>query len=210
MTRFGGLCRCALFCLLATGSSLQQAHAAWSHHRTAEVANRERHTHAQPLVIKDGVLTVDGLAVRSRVNVVVPAFRYLYIAIPGRGTAVISDRAFSGATEERNAFRGTSLTLVAGDTHLQLSSARRLRSAHAAWFRFGRAVSPGLRAPDMAFGSDALVPATWPQQTLPGVRLRRASFRTGRFRMSRIGRLCRPSPHGRERCALIHEVVYRR
>ena len=39
-----------------------------------------------PLRVQNGILTVDGLTVRTAINLQVPNFHYLYVYVPGSGT----------------------------------------------------------------------------------------------------------------------------
>jgi hypothetical protein len=75
--------------------------------------------------------------------------------------------------------------------------------------RFDRGAGPGTRVPAVSFGDAALVPAVWPgrEPDARTLRTRRMKVRAGRA--LRSAKLCRPSPHGREVCATVHEVAYK-
>ncbi len=163
---------------------------------------------AHPLKVQSGVLTVDGLTVKTAVDLQISRFHYLYIYVPGSGTAVISERPFAGAREQKAAFHGNTLTVLAGDRRLQLTASNRLRGTHAAFVRFDHGMGPGTRVPAVSFGDGAMVPAIWPDDELAsrGPHLR---VKVKGRRAMRSGKLCRPSPHGREICATVREVVYK-
>ncbi len=163
---------------------------------------------SHPLRVQSGVLTVDGLTVKTAVDLQISRFHYLYIYVPGSGTAVISEQPFAGAREQKAAFRGNTLTVFAGDRRLQLTAAKRLRGTRSAFVRFDRGIGPGTRVPAVSFGDAAMVPAIWPDEEMisrgPHIRLKVKGRRA-----LRTGKLCRPSPHGREVCATVREVVYK-
>ncbi len=163
---------------------------------------------AHPLRVDSGVLTVDGLTVRTGVELRVANLHYLYVGLPGVGTAVVAERTFAGATEERNAFHGNALTVMAGGSRVQLTAANRLRGAHTAYVRFERGVGPRGGRPEIRFGDAALVPAVW-GGALPEEHFASRRIRVRGSRQLRTAKLCRPSRKGKEACALIREVVFK-
>ena len=160
------------------------------------------------LRVSSGVLTVDGLTVKSGLELRIANLRYLYIGLPGVGTAIIADRPFEGAVEERSAFRGNALTVMAGDRRLQLTAGNRMRGTHSAYVQFQRGTGPANGRPAVSYGDAALVPATWggllPEERVPAHRVKVRGRRA-----IRTAKLCRPSRNGREMCATIREVVYK-
>lgn len=170
------------------------------------VGHGGRLSKAHPIAIQRGVLTVDGLTVKTGLSLRVPAWRYMYVYLPGSGTALIAERPFAGAREERGAFRGKTLTVNAGGTRLQLTASNKMRGSRSAYVRFDRGLVDGVREPMVGFGDAALAPAVWSPdggQLWNGKRRVRVSGRR-----LRTAKLCRPSAHGREMCATIREVVY--
>ena len=163
---------------------------------------------SHPLRVDNGVLTVDGLTVKTGMDLRIANLRYMYIGLPGEGTAVVAERPFVGAHQERAALRGNTLTVMAGGSRVQLTAANRLRGTHAAYVRFERGAGPAGGRPEMGFGDAGMVPAVWggalPEERVP---VRRVKVR--RSRALRTAKLCRPSRKGREMCATIREVVYR-
>ena len=171
-------------------------------HRGGRLLRREH-----PLVIQHGVLTVDGLTVRSGISTRVADLQYLYVCVPGTGVVVIAEHPFSGAREEPAAFQGRTLTVLAGTNRIQLTAANRMRSNASAFVRFEPGETPGTRTPALGFGDAALLPAMWSPHG--------AGTQAGRHRYRahhplRTARLCRPSPKGSEMCAMIREVLYQR
>lgn len=175
--------------------------------------NGERHRgglwqRAHPLTIQRGVLTVDGLTVKTGLSFRVSDMKYMYVYVPGAGTTVIAERPFSGAREQKSAFRGKTLTVSAGGNRLQLTAANRMRGSRSAYVRFDRGNVAGVGVPMVGFGEAALAPAVWAPDGGEMWNGRRRVRVSGR--RLRTAKLCRPSPHGRERCATIREVVFER
>ncbi len=115
-------------------------------HRSARVpkdgaygeSGERRSGRAHSLTIQRGVLTVDGMTVRTGLSFRITDMRYMYVYVPGAGTTVISERPFGGALEEKAAFRGRTLTVNAGGSRLQLTAANKMRGSHSAFVRFDR------------------------------------------------------------------------
>lgn len=185
-------------------------------HRSARVPadgaygeNGDRRTgRAHLLTIQRGVLTVDGMTVRTGLDFRISNMRYMYVYVPGAGTTVISERPFGGALEERAAFRGKTLTVNAGGSRLQLTSANKMRGSHSAYVRFDRGEVDGVNMAMVGFGNAALAPAVWASEDAGRWNPRRRVNVRGR--RVRTAKLCRPSAHGPEKCALIREVAWER
>lgn len=162
---------------------------------------------AHAVGIGGGVLTIDGLTVRTDVDLRVASQHFVYIYVPGAGTALISTKPFGEAHEQKAAFRGNTLSVLAGGRRLQLSTPNRMRGTRSAYVRFDAGVGPHLRMPTVSYGDAATVPAIWPEDDVAfAVSRRRVKVKARRA--LRSARLCRPSPKGKELCALVHEVVY--
>lgn len=164
-------------------------------------------TKPHPLRVQDGVLTIDGMTAQSGLDLQISDFHYLYVYVPGSGTAVIAERPFAGAREQKSAFRGTTLTITAGTRQIQVSARNRLRGTHSAFVRFEPGSRAGMQTPAVSYGDAALLPAIWPGNE-PKARGPRVRLRVKAHRPLRMGKLCRPSPHGKEVCATVREVVY--
>jgi hypothetical protein len=160
-----------------------------------------------PLRVDGGVLTVDGFTVKTGVDLRIANFRYLYVGVPGFGTAVVSERPFAGAEEERAAFRGNLLTVTADGRKVQLTAANRMRGTHSAYVLFMPGGGTSLRKATVSYGDAAMTPAVWGGAPMERVPVRRVRVRGARA--PRTAKLCRPSRKGHEACALIREVVWR-
>lgn len=161
-----------------------------------------------PLRVQEGVLTVDGLTVKTGVDLRIANLHYLYLGVPGFGTAVVSERPFAGAEEERGAFHGNSLTVMADGRRVQLSAVNKMRGTHTAFVLFMPGGGTSLRKPTVSFGDAAMVPAVWGEaRSTERVPVRRVRVRA--VRAPRTAKLCRPSRKGHEACAVIREVVWR-
>lgn len=180
-----------------------------SYRENGEAHSRGLWKRAHPITIRRGVLTVDGLTVKTGLSFRVSDMRYMYVYVPGSGTTVIAERPFGGAMEQKSAFRGKTLTVNSGGSRLQLTAANRMRGSRSAYVRFDRGSVAGVMLPMVGFGNAALAPAVWESDGGDTWRGRRqVRVRGGRF--LRTAKLCRPSPHGREKCATIREVAFER
>jgi hypothetical protein len=160
------------------------------------------------LTIRRGVLTVDGLTVKTGLSFRVADMRYMYVYVPGAGTTVIAERPFSGAWEQKSAFRGRTLTVNAGGNRLQLTAGNRMRGTRSVYVRFDRGSVRGVDVPMVGFGEAALAPAVWSADDGALWNGRRRVRVSGR--RLRSAKLCRPSRRGRELCATIREVAWER
>lgn len=172
---------------------------------TAGASHRRGRTH--PFQVKGGILTIDGMTARHGLTMRTANLHYLYLYLPGEGTAIVSPQPFEGAHPQTTAFRGDVLTISAGGHRVELTSTTPVHS-HTAYVRFEHGVITDLRTPALAFGDTTVIPAVWPVEEGPAA--------TGHLRVKvrgrralRSGKLCRPSPRGRELCAVVREVVYK-
>ena len=74
-----------------------------------------------PVDIVHGELTVDGLIAKAGLNFQILDLKYLYIWVPGLGTAVISNQPFAGATVQPDAIDGNTMTVKVDGHQLQLA-----------------------------------------------------------------------------------------
>ncbi len=160
------------------------------------------------LRVQHGTLTVDGLTVQTGLELRIAALRYMYIALPGAGTVVIAEKPFAGAREQKAAFGGSTLTVVAGERRIQLTSANRMRGTRSVYVRFDAGVGAFRRVPALSYGPTAAVPAIWLEDGGGVETVRRPSKVKGSRRL-RTAKLCRPSAHGPELCATVREVTYK-
>ena len=159
---------------------------------------------AHPMAVRRGTLTVDGMTVQTGLSFRIADLRFLFIQVPGAGTAVISDRPFAEAREQKEAFKGSTLTVAAGGSRLQLASANRMRGTHSAFVRFDHG-SQTARGPEVGYSNSLAEPVVWVSDA-GGAASRPRRVVVSWHRRLREGRLCRPSPTGREKCARVFEV----
>ncbi len=74
-----------------------------------------------PVDIVHGELTVDGLIAKAGLNFQIVDLKYMYIWVPGLGTAVISNQPFAGAKIQPDAIDGSTLTVKVDGHQLQLT-----------------------------------------------------------------------------------------
>jgi hypothetical protein len=86
-------------------------------HETAVPADKEITTK-----VINGVLTVDGLVAKVQLNYEIHHAGYLYIFVPGVGTAVVSRVQTYGSTKVLNAFHGSDLAFSVGGHNFELAS----------------------------------------------------------------------------------------
>jgi hypothetical protein len=117
-----------------------------------------------PINIAAGTMTVDGWTGKARLNYDIPDLRYIYLSVPNIGTAVVSQSAFPGSTEQKEAFHENMLTVLAGGHQLELASDKTLlgKKPVSAWVRFDSAYTEDARYPVMGYGSAANAPYEWP------------------------------------------------
>jgi hypothetical protein len=72
--------------------------------------------------IQDGTLKIDGFVAKLGVNEDIHNAGYLYIFLPGTGTAVVSLNPMAGATKVAGAFHDKKLTFSAGGREFVLAS----------------------------------------------------------------------------------------
>ncbi len=75
-----------------------------------------------PVGITRGTFTVDGMIGKAELNYNIADLKFIYLYAPGIGTVVVSNRPFTGAKEEKNAFNQRTLTVTTGDHTLQVAS----------------------------------------------------------------------------------------
>ena len=118
-----------------------------------------------PLSIANGTLTVDGWTGKARLNYDIPDERGLiYLSAPEVGTVIVSQTAFPGSVEQKEAFRDNTLTVKAGDHELQLASDKPLlgKKPESAWVKFDPAFTQDPRYPVMGYGRAEAAPYEWP------------------------------------------------
>jgi hypothetical protein len=116
--------------------------------------------------IRNGILTVDGMVAKVKLNYDVKGEGYLYFLLPDKGTVVVSRSKMPGLTEQKNAFHDKSLTVNAGGHTIELSSANSIladsHGRNSAWVRLDTTYSGGSRFPMMGYGTFTSAPYAWP------------------------------------------------
>lgn len=119
-----------------------------------------------PVTIVEGTLTVDGWTGKARLNYDIADLKYMYIFAPGIGVTVISNAPFDGATEQKNAFDGKTLTVSVAEHTLQIASEKKLlneKHPSSAYVRVDREYAMNSRFPVMGYGTLRKPPYAWPE-----------------------------------------------
>ena len=87
---------------------------------------KEKPPKLMPVNIVKGELTVDGLIAKADLNFQVLDLHYLFIWVPGMGTAIISNNPFPGSKLQVDALDGNTLTVKVDGHRLQLTCDRSL------------------------------------------------------------------------------------
>jgi len=125
---------------------------------------KEKPPKMTPVSISRGVLTVDGWAGKAAMNYDIADLKYIYISVPGTGTAVISNVAFPGAKEQTAAFADTSLKVTVDNHLLEVSSDKRLlgKKPVSAFVYLDTAYTYPSTYPTVGYGVTAKAPYAWP------------------------------------------------
>ncbi len=117
-----------------------------------------------PITIQAGTLTVDGWTGKARLNYDIPDLKYIYLSAPVVGTLIVSQQAFPGSVEQKEAFNGQTLTVSSGDHEFQLTSDKPLmgKNAVSAWVKVDSDFTEDPRYPVMGYGSKSKAPYEWP------------------------------------------------
>jgi hypothetical protein len=119
-----------------------------------------------PAVISRGVLTVDYMIGKAEMNYNIPDLKFIYIYVPGVGIAVISNSSFPGAVEQKNAFKGASLTVKVDDHRIELSSDQQILGksgkSESAFVMLDREHTLPSKYPVVGYGKLAVFPYEWP------------------------------------------------
>jgi len=116
--------------------------------------------------VHEGVLTIDGLTAKVRLNYDIHNVGYLYFFIPGTGTAIVSLVKTPDSSLEKGAFRGNTLAFSVGGHSYELTSEGPLmggeKSKTDAYVRLDRTTPSLDRYPEMGFGTTTRPPYIWP------------------------------------------------
>lgn len=115
--------------------------------------------------VRDGIYTVDGMVAKVRLNYDVNGARFLYMFVPGVGTAVLSLAADPSTVAVEANLRDNELTFAAGDHHFKLTGVALSDGKNAPvhlYVHLDRAAWHLNRQPMVGFGNVAQLPYTWP------------------------------------------------
>jgi hypothetical protein len=125
---------------------------------------KEKEPKKIPVSISRGTMTVDGMTGKAALNYDIADLKYIYLYAPGIGVAVVSNEPFPGATEQKSAFNGNTLTVTIGEHTLQLASDKQMlgKKAESAYVLVDRQFTLPSRFPVMGYGTVRKAPYMWP------------------------------------------------
>ena len=137
---------------------------------TPRLTQPGHHAHTDaPLLygrVRDGVYTVDGMVAKLRLNYDVNGAQYLYLFVPGVGTAVVSLTADPDSIVAEARLHDNELTFASGDRHFKLTGVALSDGKNEApdhlYVRLDRAAWHLGRQPMVGFGNVAQLPYAWP------------------------------------------------
>jgi len=116
--------------------------------------------------VHEGVLTIDGLTAKVRLNYEIHNAGYLYFFIPGTGTAIVSLVKTPDSVLEKEAFHGNTLAFSVGGHDFELTGEGPLmggdKTKMDAYVRLDRTTPSLDRYPEMGFGTTTRPPYIWP------------------------------------------------
>lgn len=117
--------------------------------------------------VRDGVYSVDGLVGKVRLNYDVKAANYLYLFVPGVGTALVSLAPSADAVWMPAAYRNGQLTLRVAEHTLNLTGIESLvndrgKEPASLYVRLDRSAWRLGRTPMVGFGTTTQAPYEWP------------------------------------------------
>lgn len=121
-----------------------------------------------PVSIARGTFTVDGVIAKAGMNYEIADLKYIYLFVPGAGVTVVSDDPFPGATLQKDAFSGKTLTVKANDHTLQLASDKKLmptikdKKPMPAYVLVDRNFQLPTPYPQVGYGTVVHAPYQWP------------------------------------------------
>ena len=116
--------------------------------------------------MRDGVFTVDGMVAKLQLNYDVNGVHYIYLFVPGVGTAVVSAVADPDAVLTQASYKNMALSFSVGDhrfnlTGVTLASDKGTAPAHL-YVRLDRSAWRLNRNPMLGFGNAPAQPYVWP------------------------------------------------
>jgi hypothetical protein len=132
-----------------------------------EKVKKEKPPKLVPVTVVKGALTVDGLIAKADLNFQILDLQYLYIWVPGMGTAVISNHPFAGSKLQIDALNGSLLTIKADDHQLQLAGDHDFLGGKkpkplSLYVGIDRTFDHGSIYPEFGYGNTRKAPYNWP------------------------------------------------
>jgi hypothetical protein len=153
-------------CLLAAASQVQaQAILATSTTSTTQNKQAWHDTIPAKLIsakVTDGILVIDGMVVKVKLNYSIDKAGYMYFFVPGTGTAVVSLSPMGDSFKVKNAFDGDKLTFTAEGHQFELTSKDGLGGKNDVYVHFDRSTMAIARTPRFGFGDTTQAPYEWP------------------------------------------------
>lgn len=116
--------------------------------------------------VRDGVYTVDGMVAKVQLNYDVNGARFVYMFVPGIGTAVIAATADPDAVTAQAKLTDNELRFSVGDHHFRLTGVALANSkGHVPehlYVKLDRSAWQLNRHPMLGFGNSAQMPYQWP------------------------------------------------
>jgi hypothetical protein len=158
-------------CFLAASSQVQaQTILATSTTSTSTTANRVSRASWNDAVpsklinakVNDGILSIDGMIVKVKLNYRIDKVGYMYFFVPGTGTAVVSLSPMPDSFKVKNAFDGSKLAFTAEGHRFELTSKDDITGKNDAYVHFDQTTLALARTPKMGFGDTTEAPYEWP------------------------------------------------
>lgn len=116
--------------------------------------------------VRDGVYTVDGMVAKVKMNYDVDGAKFLYMFVPGVGTAVVSLSAAPDVVSSQAVLKGNDLTFDAGSHHFKLTGVALATDKGSVpehlYVRLDGAAWGLNRRPMLGYGNVAALPYVWP------------------------------------------------
>lgn len=112
--------------------------------------------------VNDGVLSIDGMVVKVKLNYRIEKAGYMYFFVPGTGTAIVSLSPMPDAFKVKNAFDGSKLIFTAQGHRFELTSSGEITGKNDAYIHFDQSTVALARTPRMGFGDSTQAPYEWP------------------------------------------------
>lgn len=113
--------------------------------------------------VHDAILTVDGMVAKVGMNYRVNA-PFLYFFIPGVGTVMVAQAKFTNSVEEKNAIKGSVMTIEAGGHQIQVTNDGSLfkKVDRDVYVALDKNYATAEKMPMMGFGVAVQAPYQWP------------------------------------------------